>query len=87
MAQVNKQITLKPQDLVVLLKLVSLRGRVFTYAGVAQALYLVPSAVHSSLRRAELARLVSTSSQRPVVNRKALLEFTLSQPVAVKPSN
>ena len=50
--------TLKPQDIVVLLKLLKARDKRPTYARVAVDLYVSPSEVHASIRRARAARLI-----------------------------
>lgn len=69
---------LKPQDIVVLLKLVALGGEPWTYPRLANELYLSQSEVHAGVRRALSARLMTDAksvSGRPV--RPALLEFLL----------
>lgn len=63
---------LKPQDIVVLLKLASQQPG-WTFEKVAADLDLSPSAVHRSLDRAKQAGLYNT--RRRAVNRTALLEF------------
>ena len=50
-------IMLKSQDIYVLLKLVVLGGRLWSYAGLAVELGMSPSQVHASIKRALLARL------------------------------
>ena len=67
---------LKPQDVVVLLKLVALGPAPWTFQSLAMELSISQSEVHAGVRRAVAARLMtntSTSSGRPV--RAALLEF------------
>jgi len=59
----NKQISLRPQDLVVALKLVLLREKNFTYASLGAELALAPSEVHACIGRAVLARLVTQSKR------------------------
>jgi len=74
---VNRQLVLKPQDLLVVLK-IAVSRRVFTYAGLADELAISASEVHASLRRAQVARLVggtSTDDMNPI--RPALHEFVL----------
>ena len=67
---------LKPQDVVVLLKLVALGDRGWTFQGLAVELSISQSEVHAAVRRAVAARLMTEASSgagRPV--RAALLEF------------
>jgi hypothetical protein len=74
----DKQISLKPQDLVVILKIIVMEDVKFTFASLADALFLTASQVHASLHRAELARLVSKPRVGGAeVIRPALLEFVL----------
>lgn len=63
---------LKPQDIVVLLKLAGQRPD-WTFERVAADLDLSPSAIHRSLDRAKQAGLYD--ARRRAVNRVALLEF------------
>lgn len=67
---------LKPQDVVVLLKLVSLAHEPWTYLRLALELSISPSETHAAVKRAVAARLMSdttTASGRPVM--ASLLEF------------
>ena len=67
---------LKPQDVVILLKLVALGPRPWTFQSVAMELSISQSEVHAGVRRAVTARLMTdaaTASGRLV--RAALLEF------------
>jgi hypothetical protein len=74
----NKQIALKPQDLLVLLKMSCHRERTFTYAQLSAELGLSASEAHASLRRATHARLIIRSEEGGVViQRAALLDFVL----------
>lgn len=69
---------LKPQDVVVLLKLVALGPKPWTFQSLAMDLSISQSEVHAGVRRSVAARLMtdtSTSSGRPV--RAALLEFLI----------
>jgi hypothetical protein len=75
--QQNLQITLKPQDLMVLLKLLAVGKGPKTYADFAKALGMSASEVHASVGRARSARLVNFENDRPVVVRAALKEFLL----------
>lgn len=67
---------LKPQDVVVLLKLVALGQQAWTFQRLAIELSISQSEVHSGVRRVVAARLMTdatSASGRPV--RAALLEF------------
>ncbi len=66
---------LKPQDIVVLLKLVKAGDKRPTYVQLALDLYMSPSEVHSSLRRARAAKLIHGPEFGDRVNPKALEEF------------
>jgi hypothetical protein len=56
---VFKQIALKPQDLLVALKLAVHQERQFTYAELASELFMSASEAHAAARRAEASRLIS----------------------------
>lgn len=74
----NKQVTLKPQDLVLALKLAVSRDKPFTYAGLAGELGMAASEVHASARRCQLARLVTAPAEGGLrALRPAVLEFAL----------
>jgi hypothetical protein len=73
----NQQLVLKPQDLMILLKLVSLGGTPATYGDLAESLGMSASEVHASIGRAKAARLVTVENDRPNVVRAALKEFLL----------
>jgi hypothetical protein len=69
---------LKPQDVVLLLKLVALGEAGWTYQRLASELALSPSEAHAGVRRAVAARLMTdakSASGRPI--REALKEFLL----------
>lgn len=72
-----KQQTLKPQDLVVALKVATNDARELTLTGLAQELSMVVSAVHGSIRRCEQARLLGRVEGRIAPFKPALLEFTV----------
>jgi hypothetical protein len=74
---INHQLTLKPQDIIVLLKLVSLGEKQAKYGELAESLGMSSSEVHASVRRAKAARLVNIEDDRPVIVRAALKEFLL----------
>jgi len=73
----NQQVTLKPQDLVVLLKLVALGDRARTFSELGSDLAISPSEVHASVGRATHARLISILDNHLRVSRIALKEFLL----------
>lgn len=69
---------LKPQDVVILLKLVALEGAPWAYQRLAVDLSISQSEVHAGVKRAVAARLMtdaSTSAGRPVL--PALAEFVV----------
>jgi DNA-binding Lrp family transcriptional regulator len=53
----NRQWVLKPQDLAVALKLVALKGSLFSYAALAKQLRLSPFEVHAAVQRLVAAKL------------------------------
>lgn len=73
----EKQTVLKPQDLVVAVKLAANRGREFVLATLADELGMAISAVHGSIRRAEYARLLTRSGGSVRAIRGALKEFLI----------
>jgi hypothetical protein len=64
---------LKPQDVVVLLKIHTLSGRAWTFEKLGKSLLMQASQVHSSLKRAENAGLYF--SQARSIRSHSLLEF------------
>jgi len=73
----NQQIALKPQDLMVLLKLAALGDRAVTYGDLAEMLGMSASEVHASIGRAKSARLINIEEGRPLIVRAALKDFLL----------
>lgn len=73
----NQQLTLKPQDLVVLLKLLVVSGRVLPFSALAEQLAMSASEVHASVGRAMAARLVNVASDHLQPTKAALKEFVL----------
>ena len=74
----NQQLSLKPQDLVVLLKLVLTSREPFTYASIGKALFISPSEVHASLARSRVAQLVTSHQTGEIaVAQGALRELLL----------
>lgn len=65
--------SLKPQDVLVLLRLAAQPGRDWTYPSLAADLAMSASEVHASVRRAARAGLFQQATRS--VNRHALLEF------------
>jgi hypothetical protein len=66
---------LKPQDVVVMLKLVSYGDERPSYNQMAQDLVLSPSEVHAAVGRAKRANLILESKSGISLNKPALLEF------------
>ena len=73
----NRQPVFKPQDLFVLLALLSRGDDSAGYAELAAQTGLAISAVHASLKRATAARLLIFQERCPVVLKTQLLEFLL----------
>ena len=67
---------LKPQDILVLLKL-SIEPERPTYLRLAQQLHLYPSEVHASVKRARAAHLMQGPPDQERINRSGLLELLL----------
>jgi hypothetical protein len=77
-SKINQQVTLKPQDLVVALKLALARDQPFTYASLAKELGMSASEVHASAQRCQLARLLAPSENGALrALRPAVLEFAV----------
>jgi len=68
---------LKPQDILVLLKLLALGQRDWTYAWLGVQLDMSPSQLHAAVKRALAAQLAVREGDRIVPNRRNLLEFLL----------
>ncbi len=68
--------SLKPQDVVVLLKLLLYGDRRPSYAQIAKDLFLSPSEVHAAVQRARQARLLQ-GPEPGVLNISALQEFLI----------
>jgi hypothetical protein len=64
---------LKPQDIVILLKLVTIGDRHWSYSSLANELCMSPSEVHSGIGRMTAARLFDPWRKVPI--QQALLEF------------
>ncbi len=75
----NPQIVLRPQDLLILLRLTIGAGQPETYARLAGELGISVSEIHGGLERAILAQLAYKNVQgRPAVVRAALKRFVLN---------
>lgn len=66
---------LKPQDVVVLIKLLEYEHKWPTYAQIAQELFLSPSEVHASVQRAKQAHLITGLGPNETPSKSALEEF------------
>jgi hypothetical protein len=64
---------LKPQDIVVLLKLVAINDSDWSYNSLANDLAMSPAEVHAGIKRCVAARLFNQQRNAPI--RSALLEF------------
>jgi hypothetical protein len=73
----NQQVTLKPQDLVVLLKLVALGNTVRTFSELGSDLAISASEIHASVGRAMKARLLHNVDEHLHISKAALREFLL----------
>ncbi|MBF0121500.1 MAG: hypothetical protein HQK79_21940 [Desulfobacterales bacterium] len=67
-------LTLKPQDIVVILKLFSIKPK-WSYSTLAYELFMSASEVHACINRSILARLVDPSDKKPL--KKAVQEFLI----------
>ena len=75
-ARSNPQVILRPQDLVVLLRLSQVKGPAPTYATLASEIGLTASEVHAAVERATLAQLArKDAAGKATVVRDALLRF------------
>lgn len=66
---------LKPQDVVVVLKVHNLQDLEWTYSELANSLHISPSEVHAALKRCEASALYDLSSRK--VKKRCLLEFLI----------
>jgi hypothetical protein len=72
-----KTVNLRPQDVVVLLKLALIGDKRPPYLKIAQALHMYPSEVYTSIKRARASQLVQGPGLQDRLNRSALLEFII----------
>ena len=70
-------INLKPQDVLVLLKMVVLGDRPWSYAWLAVQLGMSPSQLHAAVKRAVAAQLAVRQADRVVPNLRNLKEFLI----------
>jgi hypothetical protein len=76
--QINRQITLKPQDLLVLFKISAHDTSILTYAELSGLLAISASELHASVKRAKQARLIVTDSGETIkIDKVSLKEFVL----------
>jgi len=68
---------LKPQDIFVLLKLVVMGSRSWSYAGLAVELGMSPSQLHAAVKRALVAQLAVRQGERVMPHFRNLEEFLL----------
>lgn len=73
----KKNSVLKPQDLLVALKVIVNRDRPFTFLQLADELHMSASEVHAASQRAESSRLLVREDGRLVAIRTSLHEFVL----------
>jgi hypothetical protein len=71
----TKQLVLKPQDLLVVLKIFCKKQQKFTFGGLSGELFMSASEVHSSTKRAEVAKLLRKTEEGMIPSRTSLLEF------------
>lgn len=71
----NAQLSLKPQDVVVLIKLMLIKESHFTYTSLGKDLYISASECHSAIARLRSSRLIYSEDSRPYVNSIAFEEF------------
>lgn len=76
--QINKQVTLKPQDLLVLFKFTAPNTSLLSYAELSAQLVISASEVYASIKRAKLAHLiVSEPGEEVRLDKGNLKEFIL----------
>jgi hypothetical protein len=64
---------LKPQDIVILLKLLTKGDEQWSYASLADELFMSASEIHAGIRRSVAARLMDMRTRQPI--KKSLEEF------------
>lgn len=73
----SKQLALKPQDLLLVLKVAVNPGKDFLLVDLASELGIAVSLIHGSARRAEQARLLSRASGSLRASKPAVREFVM----------
>ena len=73
----NKEMILKPQDILVLLKLVVIERRDWSYSRLAVALHMGPAEVHAAVKRAVAAQLAVKRDGELLPNVRNLEEFLI----------
>ena len=68
---------LKPQDVLVVLKLLAMGQKLWSYAGLAAELGMSPSQLHAAIKRTVTARLAMQEGERIVADVPNLTEFLL----------
>ena len=81
-----KQLVLKPQDLVVTMKLAVIKGPAPSFASLAKELCMSASEVHAATSRASHAHLIERVDGELTVNRSSLQEFLLYGAKSVVPA-
>ena len=71
----SSAMNLKPQDIYILLKLIALDAGQWTYASLAEDLFMSTSEVHAGIKRAVSAHLMDTDRGFPLI--KSLEEFLI----------
>jgi hypothetical protein len=66
---------LKPQDIVILLKIIAIKGDEWSYSSLARDLSMSASEVHAGVKRAEKARLIDLGKRLPI--KSAIEEFLI----------
>lgn len=66
---------LKPQDVVILLKLIAIGKAPWSYGSLAVSLWMSPSEVHAGVKRTIAARLASMRKDHAIPNARNLEEF------------
>lgn len=73
----DKQPVLKPQDVVVALKVAVNQSRVFSYSALAEELGMSASEAHGAVKRARISGLLTADESRPEAAPDSLIEFIL----------
>jgi hypothetical protein len=72
-SEYHVEMILKPQDILILLKVLSIAGEKWSYASLARDLCMSTSEIHAGIKRSCAARLMDSPQGRPI--KKALEEF------------